>query len=62
MAYIVSTYDPADDPAKDGDWTEYRRVDRPMQLRAPIRELYAQGYCNMSIAVDRVERRKGGDA
>jgi hypothetical protein len=61
--YVVSTYDPADDPCKDGEWTIVAKVPTPLRLRPIIRELRRCGYSSVSIAVDKWpgESPKGGE-
>lgn len=51
--YTVSTYDMNDCPGKDGKWTEVAEGVTKWGLRPILRELYGQGYSNVSIAVDR---------
>ena len=58
MGYVVSKYDPSDEPHREGDWTEVARVDRPMQMRPAIRALLAHGYGNVSIAIDATDPRR----
>ena len=50
--YHVSTYDSDDGPGKDGKWTLFASVERPMQLRPIIRELRGMGYSKVSVAID----------
>jgi hypothetical protein len=51
--YMLATYDVADDPGKDGDWTVRAQGLTLFQLRGPLREWRAAGYSNVSILVER---------
>jgi hypothetical protein len=59
--YIVSTYDVADDPSKDGDWTVVES-DLPFShLRRCLERLLNQSYDTVSIAVE-CNQKEGRDA
>ncbi len=44
MTYNVATYDPNDDPSKDGEWIEVAVGVSLWGLRSILRHLYRQGY------------------
>ncbi len=58
--YIVSTYDSADDPRKDGRWTVLARGVLLWGLRPILRRLRGEGYSGVSIAVEREEEKRPG--
>jgi hypothetical protein len=53
--YIISSYDVADDPGRDGDWTEVASGPSLMALRPAIRDLFGRCYSTCSISVDRCD-------
>jgi hypothetical protein len=61
VRYRVSTYDVADDPSRDGDWTVRRTDLARRELYGVIVELYGEGYDTPSILVER-EAVPAGDS
>ena len=54
MAYVLSVYEPHDDPGKDGDFAEVARAATLWALRPAIREV-RRTTDSVSYAIDRTE-------
>jgi len=51
--YWISTYEVADDPGRDGEWTPVASAPTLWALRPVIRELRSRGYDTVSVAIER---------
>jgi hypothetical protein len=55
--YTISSYDIADDPGKDGDWTKVAENVPLDKAREAYDGLFCAGYCSLSICVDTEDDR-----
>lgn len=55
MSYCVEKYDVGECWGDDGEWEHVATVEKPMELRPVLRQLYESGYDRVSISVTREE-------